>query len=255
MSETLSIVAVGGGSPIGSRALLEHALELSGVDHAPRVLIVPTPCVTPEKYNRRLGGALKLYKDALGLPVDILHDFGEMPSHGELTDKFGSADVVYTTGGDTAHTVQEFNKHGISDIVKARAAGGLVLSGISTGSALPFAWAHCDPIPTRKANFGEYISVSALGMVHAGVTPHFDRTQPDGGKRSDDFMAMLPLESRRRGLNYAFGIDNKASLIIHDGLITWQGTGEGGVTVAYIGDHIEAYHRMTTGDSMRLDEL
>ena len=222
MLESLSIVAAGGGSAQNCQAELSHAVELVGKEHDTQVLVVPTGSTTPKNYSMRIEAAKEVFTDRLQLPLQVLHDFGSMPKYSELQEKFEAADLIFIPGGNTALAMREWASHGIDDLIKARALGGSVLSGISLGTLTPFKWGISDPFPGRRANSGEFTTAVALGLVPAAVTPHYNRKMPNGGVRGTEFDAMFASQSELPvpQTAYGFGIDNRASLVIHDGIVT-----------------------------------
>jgi peptidase E len=265
MGKELSIVAIGGGSPITAAEHLKKAVEMTGVEHQAHVLIVPTASSVKEegyreKFEKRVGKAKQLYEEQLGLPVDVLHGYDTMPSKKELEEKIEWADVTYIEGGRSEYMMEVWKLHSIDELLKARALGGLVLSGISAGAIAPFAWGHADPFPDSSAKVGQFVKISGLGLINAAVGPHFNKLVDGQNYRRPDFLNMFAdysLDSLNRNLKYGFGIDNLAAVVVEGGLI--KAAGLKGATVTAVRTNPEGsgitFEEMSASDAIPLADL
>lgn len=209
----VSIVAIGGGKPDGKAApLLKRGLEIVGKEHAPNVLIIPTAKRTQEAHDATQRNTQELYQRRLKVPMQILHSFDNFPKKSEIEEKIEWADIVYISGGDTAHMMEIWKIYGIDTLIAKRALEGMVLSGISAGAIAPFAWGHSDSLSYRVAEGEpwEYVKTPALGIVQAAVTPHYNTT-PQGESRAKAFHAMF---QDNRDTQYGLGVGNLSGVEI-----------------------------------------
>ncbi len=257
-SESLSIVAVGGGSPIKSADLLKVGLDLSGIEKQPNVLVIPTAKTKLESHNTGVSDAKELYEAELGLPVEVLHEFNEMPPMSELFEKFDWADVVYIAGGDTDRMMNVWQQHGVDSLLRTKAMGGLVISGIGEGAIAPFTWGYSDSLGYRveEEALWDFIAVNALDLIKAAITPHANKTHEEG-LREDGFIDTFRTENTKRQLGYGFAIDNQAAIIVRNNLIysRSQPTSQEGVTVIEARDDSYSTYRLSSDDSIPLSTL
>ncbi len=218
MSE-ISIIAIGGGKPDGKAApLLKRGIEIVGKEHAPNVLIIPTAKRTQEAHDATQRNTEELYQRRLQVPMQILHPFNNFPTNSEIEEKVEWADIVYISGGDTAHMMETWKLYGIDRLIAKRALEGMVLSGISAGAIAPFVWGHSDSLSYRVAKDEpwEYVKTPALGIVQAAVTPHYN-TAPQGKSRAKAFHAMF---QDNRDTQYGLGVGNLSGVEIIGDTIT-----------------------------------
>jgi peptidase E len=261
----LSIVAVGGGNPLSAAEHLKKAVEMTGVEHQSHVLIVPTAkSVKEEKYRKKfennIDKARQLYEEQLSLPWEVLHGYDSIPSHKELEEKIDWADVVLILGGRSEYMMEEWKRHGIDKLLKARALGGLVLSGISAGSIAPFVWGQADPTPNSSAGAGEFIRVGGLGLIKAAIGPHYNKLREDQNYRSEDFLDMFTqycLTNLNEDLQYGFGIDSLAAIVVEGGLIKTATLKDAGVTILRKDPRTNTVttEKMLTNDTINVKDL
>lgn len=218
--ENARIFAIGGGKfDDGIGKLLKQSLELTDAQK-PNVLIIPTARPTEAAFEQSMQTYGSFYRNTLGLPTRVLHAFGQIPSKHTLEEKIEEADVIYINGGDTATMMGIWRDHGIDELLKKRALGGVVLSGVSAGAIAPFQWGHSDS-PRYKVDDDkpwDYIPVSGLGLINAGVTPHNNTTPTiHQTPRAEMFKNMFAEQSENFGTRYGFGIDNNAAVCVISG--------------------------------------
>lgn len=214
MVEQMRIVAIGGGGPVKSaRALINTALDMTGVDK-PSVLYIPTPKYSQDAYNSATASFLQGFEIDAGLPVKVLHGHGELPTI-ELTEEMLDwADAIYVSGGSPKYAMEVWKAAGIADILSnAVATGKVVASGISAGMIAWFTSCHSDSL-MYEAN-GEpwnYIEVPTLDLVDGLGCPHYNTNHPQTGKpRSQSFAEMM--FGKEAGY-VGWGVDNLAALQI-----------------------------------------
>lgn len=264
--ENLKIVAVGGGNPTSTSEHLKKAIEMTGIEHKPHVLIIPTAKTVkeekyPAKFEKDISRARQLYREELGLPLDVLHGYDDMPPYEELEEKLEWADVALIFGGRSEHMMREWRKHKIDELLKVRALGGLVLSGISAGSNAVFEWGHADPLPDGVAVVGQFIRTDGLGLIKAASGPHFDKVNKDGrNHRREDFLNMFNeycLSGINNSLRYGFGIDSLAAVVVEGGLLKSAGIKDTGVTVLHKDSKTNniTVEKMSANDAIDLSDL
>lgn len=252
MSE-LSIIALGSGRPNGKVGpLLSRAVELTGKESAPHVLVIPTSKYTIETHLAATENARDLYERRLKLPFAVLHDFGAMPSPVELDEKLGWADIVYMTGGDTTQMMEVWKVHGIDKRLASQAFNGLVLTGISAGAIAPFVWGHSDPNRTKLGESGKpYAKVNGIGIVNAAISPHFN-TELDGIRKKDSFEEFLTANQQIYGL----GLDNMAGIEVNGNTITvLSAKKSAGVTILVNHDGLVEAERFGANEKIDASEL
>jgi dipeptidase E len=256
--EKLSVVAISSGFLDGTAAeFLEHAVDLAGKEHDTNVLLIPTAKTTQETYDKSISSCTDLYERQFGLPTRVLHEFNQFPDLSESQEKLGWADIVYIAGGDTDRMMHIWSNAEFDQLLKNRALGGLVLSGVSAGAIAPFTWGHSDSLSYRVADDEdwEYIPVAGLDLVRGAITPHYNTLVRDI-PRSDMFFKMFEAERTARKTAYGFGIDNLAAIEIREGLLRSMSVStEAGVTVLDGRSDAVTAHRLTSDESIRLDEL
>jgi peptidase E len=265
MVENLSIVAVGGGNPTSAAEHLKKAVEMTGVEHQPHVLIVPTAKSVQEdgyrkKFESDVNKAKRLYEEELGLPWDILHGYDTIPSRKELEEKLEWADVALIFGGRSEYMMEEWKKHGIDKLLKARALGGLVLSGISAGAIAPFMWGQTDPFPNSDAKIGQFIRVDGLGLIKAAVGSHFNKLQDGQAYRREDFLNMFAeycLGNLNEDLRFGFGVDSLAAIVVDGGLIKSASLRDAGITIVRKDPKTQVIvtEKMSAGDVVNIKDL
>jgi dipeptidase E len=254
MSKELSIVGLGGVSPTTNAEFLKLGLEMTGVERLPHVLIIPTAKTTAESHAAGIDGAKKLYEDQLELPVNVLHDFDEMPHKLELLEKIDWADLVYITGGDTDRMMDIWKSSGIDLLLKDHASNGLVITGVSAGAIAPFNWGYSDSQSYRVAE-GEpwdYMNVDALGMIKAAITPHANIRTSEGVLRGDAFVDVFAAESE---LKHGFAIDNKAAIVVNEGYLRAQAIGDRVVKLIELDQDGYSVNIMSPNDYIPLDSI
>jgi dipeptidase E len=217
--ENLSIVAVGGGGPLTPvREHLIHAVDMAGVEgRTPNILVIPTARPDQATHDATINKTKTLYEEQHGLNFEVLHDFESLPKLPEIEEKIEWADVLYIAGGDTEKMISIWDKSGISKKLSEQALKGLVFSGISAGAIAPFSWGHSDSLSYRVGpdEPWDYMKVRALGLVAAGITPHYN-SEAQGRPRSESFFDMFSNEPNG---SVGFGIENKAALVIYEGIL------------------------------------
>lgn len=163
----------------------------------------------------------------------------------ELRNDLLSSDVILFSGGNTLYAMRRFLQLGLDKVFLEAAEKGIILSGGSAGSIIPFDAGHSDSAdpstfrprapPTSSNNDDDnnveaqsenapppsaedfknwkYLRVSALGLLPGLVCPHHDRTQSNGVPRYIDFDAMLKRHRYERGIC----LDHWCVLVVEQG--------------------------------------
>lgn len=215
-----NMVLIGGGET--TRPLLKMGLDLSG-KAKPNVLVVATPQNRRDAFEKLVARRRKLYGEALGANVDLLHEHGTMPSKAELEDKFGAADVVYTTGGNTDHAMELWKKHGVDTMLTDAMRSGKVMTGVSAGALTWFDQIHSasEKLEVDEGQPWDFRTVHGLGHIDTLASVHFNAGDTfDGRLRSEHFKDLLAKRNRQTGLvEFGLGIDNDASILATGGLV------------------------------------
>jgi peptidase E len=131
-----TILATSGGIKPGTRtrwelnALVDHALELSGVNgRAPRICFVPTASGD----DRALLSAFYEAAQLRGLSASHLVLF-PMPNVADITEHLLGQDVVWVWGGSVAGLLAMWRLHGVDAAMRRAWEAGVVLTGVSAGS-------------------------------------------------------------------------------------------------------------------------
>jgi dipeptidase E len=192
-----TIVALGGGgfsmSDDGTSAIDDHILALTGAD-VPRVCFVPTASGDAVGYADRFRTAF-----AGRAVTSVLDLFGNGPGGYTEPSMLLDQDVIYVGGGSTANLLALWRLHGLPEILRAAAATGTVLAGISAGMNCWFTGSSTD-------SFGPLAPLpDGLGFVAASACPHY-LGEPgrrelyqrwvgagvlDAGYAADDFTAVV----------------------------------------------------------------
>lgn len=223
ISHQANLVLAGGGLYASTaRPLLEFGLGLSDKD-TPNVLLVPTAKNKEQAFNLFSRKAQKMYGEDIGTPVEMLHEFQQMPSKEELQAKFDTADVLYISGGSTRHAMQLWKEHGIDEMLTDAMRKGKIITGISAGAIAWFSsgFSDSESYDVEKGEPWDFTEVEGLGHIELSVSPHFNSTEtPDGKLRSEHFMNLLQKKSEESGkVEFGLGIDNDVALVATNGLV------------------------------------
>jgi peptidase E len=218
--DSLKIVSIGGGANTGE--LLELGIDLVGKESKKKALVVPTARPNPEGVPNTYKIFGDFYQDR-GIETALMHDFWSFPDDTRQQEMLDEADILYVSGGDTATMMRVWEYFGFTDNLRHYIMAGKVITGISAGAIAPFRWGHSDSnsYPEPKNKHWSFIPVASLGIINAGITPHYNTT-PEGKitSREDDFHRMFKELGENFGTRFGFGIDNDAALVINDGKIT-----------------------------------
>jgi peptidase E len=166
-----TILATSGGLAPGSRtavafdALVQHAVELSGVHgRRPRLMYVGTAIGDAEHAAARVAEAAR----AAGFDLTPLYLF-PMPNLDDMEAEVLAQDVVWVMGGSVANLLAVWRVHGLDDILRRAWDAGVVLTGISAGSICWFRGGTTD-------SFGPDLRpvTNALGFLPYGNGVHYD---------------------------------------------------------------------------------
>jgi len=201
--------------------IAETGLEISGKSK-PNVLIIPTPKYKKEAHDALVEKSSAMYRDDIGVNVDYLHGFEQMPDSDTLQDKFDKSDVIYICGGDTKNAMKIWKENGVDTMLQDAMKKGKVITGISAGALAWFQKGHSDSQSYEVAE-GEpwdFMAVDGMGNINATATPHYNSTgTPDGRLRSEHFKDYLERNSTNDAIEYGIGIDNNAAILAVDGLM------------------------------------
>ncbi len=223
ISQNANLVLIGGGLYAStSRPLLEFGLSLSSKSK-PNVLLVPTAKDKANTFATFSRKAQHMYGEDIGTPVDILHEFEDMPDADELKKKFDKADVLYMAGGNSRYALEQWRQYGIDVMITDAMRQGKIITGISAGALALFnqGFSDSEHYEVEKGEPWKFTELEGLGHIDTIVSPHFNSTEtPDGRLRSQHFAEALRSRSETSGLReFGLGIDNTAALFATGGLI------------------------------------
>lgn len=194
--------------------LAEAALDASGKEGTPNVLLVGTSCPTQEDFDVFVAEASQEF-GALGANVVKLHEFGKRPSKQQIKERVGKAAVIWGGFGDTLHAMDEGKTTGVNQAITEAALAGTVIGGGSAGMLASLKWGHSDSLsyrtPPEKPDDWEYIFVEGMGLVEATGCPHYNTQARNKPPRRESFMDMLRDDPAAAALT-GLGIDNEAVL-------------------------------------------
>ncbi len=215
----MRIVVGGGGNPYHHfGAALRAGLNLTGVE-IPKILLVPTPKYTAEAHAQSVAG-MTAFGHENGLPVEVLHKFGELPSPGRLAELLDWANAIYVTGGNTRYMMEQWTIAGFLDTIRdAVRTGKVVATGISAGMLAWLGSGHSDSLSYEvpEGTPWDYIPVDGLGIIRAVGCPHLDSHHPlTGQPRRESFEQMLAKQPNR---TVGIGLDESAGMQIIGGQV------------------------------------
>jgi cyanophycinase-like exopeptidase len=200
-----SYCLIGGGDKL---PIISRALEF--IDQ-PNVLIISDACTKPETYQKKVPSIVKLFEE-LGVPSVTLNEFGATPTELELSDRFGSANVLYTVGGHTPTLIDKIKTAGKAEKIMAASAEGKMLMGTSAGALLPFERGQINPAKNPNLDEWDYEIIPLLGMIRAIGVVHANKIDPSQSvNRLDSFLASAGIEltNDQKGIS----LDEGAGLI------------------------------------------
>lgn len=194
-----SIVAIGGGEiKTGATAEIDRFIvELSGKEN-PSLLFLPTA-------SHDAGGYINVVSRTyrrLGCKFSTLLLYRDVGADQTAAQKIADADIIYVGGGDTLKMLNEWDKRGVSAMLKSAYSGGnKIMCGLSAGAICWFSYGYSDSCPTPdEIKFSE---VPALGLIDAVCCPHYDEPGREG---FDGYIAAC----RRTGI----AIENQSALVV-----------------------------------------
>jgi len=160
-----TIVTLGGGgfsmSDDGTSAMDDFLIELTG-RAMPKVCFVPTASGDSFDYSTRFETAF-----AGRAATSVLSLFGNWRTGYADPSMLLEQDLIYVGGGSTANLLAIWRLHGIPEILRAAAARGVVLAGISAGMNCWFEGSSTDSFGTL-APLGD-----GLGFLSGSACPHY----------------------------------------------------------------------------------
>ena len=196
-----TVLALGGGgfSTLGAASAIDdHLLELTGKDQ-PKVCFVPTASGDADPY---IESFLTAFADrALTSVLSLFcHDPWGYLDPSILLEQ----DVVYVGGGSTANLLAVWRLHGLPEILRAAAANGTILAGISAGMNCWFEGSSTD-------SFGRPLAPLAdgLGFLPGSACPHY----LEEGDRREKYLGWVASGALPAG----YAVDQHTALLFRDG--------------------------------------
>ena len=156
------ILGLGGGgdTPEQTRALLAHALSLTGRER-PRVAFVPTATGDAD------APIVAFYERCAGLGELTHLKFQPWPPAG-LREVALAQDAIFVGGGSTANMLAVWRVHGFDRILREAWEAGVVLFGWSAGMICWFEAGVTDSFGPQLAG------MDCLGFLPGSACPHYD---------------------------------------------------------------------------------
>jgi len=151
----------GGGTDEATRALLGHALSLSGSEQ-PRVSIVPTAVGDDPVSTLRMYGRLHGRADVSHLP------FFPWPPE-DIRERALASDVIFVQGGNTANMLAIWRTHGFDRVLREAWEAGVVLCGWSAGMICWYEASVTDSFGSQLEGMRD-----GLGFLAGSACPHYD---------------------------------------------------------------------------------
>lgn len=195
-----TVLALGGGgfsTLAAASAIDDHLLSLTGTDD-PRVCFVPTASGDADSYVESFLAAFE-GRDRTSVLSLFCHDPWGYLDPSMLLDQ----DVVYVGGGSTANLLAVWRLHGLPEILRAAAAQGTILAGISAGMNCWFDASSTD-------SYGPLAPLpDGLGFLPGSACPHY-LEEEDRRERYLGWVASGVLPP-------GYGVDQHAALVFRDG--------------------------------------
>ncbi|MDZ4764714.1 MAG: peptidase E [Chloroflexota bacterium] len=161
------IIAMGGGGfsmEPDNLALDRYVLNLareSGIDR-------PNVCFLAQASGESIDYTLRFFKAfaALDCKPSSLSLF--QPHTADIAGFLGEQHLIYVGGGNTKSMLALWREWGLDTILRAVAAHGTILAGISAGAICWFDYGATDSIP------GTISALPCLGYLAGACTPHYD---------------------------------------------------------------------------------
>lgn len=220
-----------------NRVVSEEILALTGAQK-PRVLFIATPRPTETAFNEYVAKLTSHFGGLMGANTVNLHEFDTPPSELELTEKVGSADAIFVSGGNTKKMMKFWKQHGIDTVLNKALSEGKVMSGGSAGAIAWFEGGFSDSLSYEvpEGEPWDYIYVRGLGHIAAVVNPHNDSDELVNGKlRTQAFRTFMDKHSDEHP-EIGLGIDNGAALFVVNGLYKVISFRPGGGVTTLISD-------------------
>ena len=163
MQVNQQILGLGGGgdTPAQTRALLAHAISLTGKER-PRVLHVPTAMGDAD------APVVAFYERCAGLGELSHLKFHPWPPP-RLRKLALAQDAIFVGGGSTANMLAIWRVHGFDEILREAWQSGVVLFGWSAGMICWFEAGVTDSFSPQLDGMRD-----GLGLLAGSACPHFD---------------------------------------------------------------------------------
>ena len=142
----------------------------------------------------------KVYTGIFDIKTDVALTVGREFDRVKMAAKFARADFIYVGGGNTVYMLEQWKETGLTELIRAAFARGVLIAGLSAGAIWWFEDMYSDSVVE-----GEYAMYSGLGWIKGKISPHYN-------ERMLDFDETV-LYNRFR----AWGIENNAALEFSDG--------------------------------------
>ena len=198
MIGTVLVLGGGGFSVLDeSSPIDDYLLQLTGKDD-PKVCFVPTASGDADPYIERFLAAFQNRAQTSVLSL-FCHDPWGYTDPTVLLEQ----DIVYVGGGSTANLLAVWRLHGLPDILRAAAANGTVLAGISAGMNCWFDASSTD-------SYGPLTPLpDGLGFLPGSACPHY-LEEPD---RRDKYLGWVDSGALPSG----YAVDQHTALLFRDG--------------------------------------
>jgi peptidase E len=193
MEKLKQIIAMGGGGftmEPGNPLLDEYILSQSPVEK-PAICFLPTASSDNEEYIEMF------YEHFMPRPCSPSHLALSCPPTTDLESYVLEKDIIYVSGGHTTRMLELWKRYGLDVVLKKAWQQGILLAGVSSGSACWFEEALTDSIPDRLT------PEKCLGFLPGSHCAHYDNPE-----RRPTFHHMIRTGKMRAGM----GADNFAAL-------------------------------------------
>ncbi len=120
----------------------------------------------------------KIYTGIFGLKTDCVLLIDREIDMDKIKSKFYSADLIYVGGGDTLFMLEQWEKQGITGLIRDAYNRGVILCGLSAGAICWFEKMYTDS-KIMKGESDSYFFENGLGWLKGTACPHYDERKKD----------------------------------------------------------------------------
>ena len=163
----------------------------------------------------------KTYTSVFDIKAEVALSVYKKTEEDKLKEKFASCDMIYVGGGDTVFMLNNWEKNGITELIRDAYDRGVIIAGLSAGAVCWFEKMYTDSASVGSED--KYSVYPGLGFIKGFACPHYN-------ERADEFDSLLISENQT-----AFCMENNSAIVFKNGKAAYS-LSSGGKSYRVCGD-------------------